>query len=70
MCVIAGGVGGIALLYDAYGCLISDVTADAAAFPRRADTHYCKQYYSSWKRAANTAPRLPRYHSVISVFVG
>jgi hypothetical protein len=33
---------------------ISDVAADATAFPRRDGTQYCIQYYSSWTRAADT----------------
>lgn len=47
-------VGGIVLLCDSYGGKISDVAADATAFPRRAGTQYCIQYYSEWARAAVT----------------
>jgi FAD/FMN-containing dehydrogenase len=47
-------VGGIALLCDAYGGKIADVAADATAFPRRAGTQFCIQYYSSWARATDT----------------
>lgn len=51
-------VGGIALLCDAYGGKIADVAADATAFPRRAGTQYCIQYYTSWQRAADTPTHL------------
>ena len=51
-------VGGIVLLCDSYGGKISDVAADATAFPRRAGTQYCIQYFSSWTRAADTPARL------------
>ena len=47
--------GAIALLCDSYGGKIADVAADATAFPRRAGTQYCIQYFSSWSRAADTA---------------
>jgi FAD/FMN-containing dehydrogenase len=47
--------GGIALLCDAYGGKIADVAADATAFPHRAGTQFCIQYFASWQRAADTA---------------
>lgn len=50
--------GGVVLLCDSYGGKIADVAADATAFPRRAGTQYCIQYYSSWTRAADTPARL------------
>ena len=49
---------GIVLLCDSYGGKIADVAADATAFPRRAGTQYCIQYYSSWTRAADTPAHL------------
>lgn len=49
---------GIALLCDAYGGKIADVAADATAFPRRADTQYCVQYFMTWTRAADTPAHL------------
>ena len=49
---------GIALLCDAYGGKIADVAADATAFPRRAGTQFCIQYYTSWQRAADTAAHI------------
>jgi len=52
------GPGGIVLLCDSYGGKIADVAADATAFPRRAGTQYCIQYYSSWTRAADTPAHL------------
>ena len=45
--------GGVVLLCDAYGGRISDVAAPDTAFPRRAGTQYCIQYYSEWLRAAD-----------------
>ena len=50
--------GGIVLLCDSYGGRIADVAADATAFPRRAGTQYCIQYFSSWSRSADTAAHL------------
>ena len=56
--------GGIVLLCDSYGGKISDVAADATAFPRRAGTKYCIQYYSSWTRAADTPAHLAQVAKV------
>ncbi len=56
--------GGIVLLCDSYGGKISDVPADATAFPRRAGTQYCIQYYSSWTRAADTPTHLAQVAKV------
>jgi hypothetical protein len=56
--------GGIVLLCDSYGGKISDVAADATAFPRRAGTQYCIQYYSSWTRAADTPTHLAQVAKV------
>jgi hypothetical protein len=47
-------VGGIAVLCDAYGGVISDVAAADTAFPRRGGTQYCIQYFSSWLHPADT----------------
>jgi FAD/FMN-containing dehydrogenase len=47
-------VGGVVLLCDSYGGKIADVAPDATAFPRRAGTQFCIQYYSSWTRAVDT----------------
>jgi hypothetical protein len=52
--VAALPAGGVVLLCDSYDGKISDVAADATAFPRRDGTQYCIQYYSSWTRAADT----------------
>jgi len=56
--------GGIALLCDAYGGKIADVAADATAFPRRAGTQFCIQYYTSWARAADTAAHVANVSKV------
>ncbi|WP_217571481.1 FAD-binding oxidoreductase [Mesorhizobium sp. GbtcB19] len=55
---------GIVLLCDSYGGKIADVAADATAFPRRAGTQYCIQYFSSWSRAADTPARLAQIAKV------
>jgi hypothetical protein len=57
-------VGNIVLLCDSYGGKISDVAADATAFPRRAGTQYCIQYFSSWTRAGDTPTRLAQVAKV------
>jgi FAD/FMN-containing dehydrogenase len=56
--VAALPAGGIALLCDAYGGKIADVAADATAFPHRAGTQFCIQYYTEWERAADTPAHL------------
>jgi FAD/FMN-containing dehydrogenase len=56
--VAALPAGGIALLCDAYGGRIADLAADATAFPRRAGTQYCIQYYTEWNRAADSPAHL------------
>jgi FAD/FMN-containing dehydrogenase len=57
-------VGGIVLLCDSYGGKIADPAPDATAFPRRAGTQYCIQYFSSWSRAADTAAHLAQVTKV------
>jgi FAD/FMN-containing dehydrogenase len=54
----ASANGSIALLCDGYGGKIADVAAADTAFPRRAGTQFCIQYYSSWTRAADTPAHL------------
>jgi hypothetical protein len=56
--------GAIVLLCDSYGGKIADVAADATAFPRRAGTQYCIQYFSSWNRAADTSTHLAQVAKV------
>jgi FAD/FMN-containing dehydrogenase len=56
--------GAIVLLCDSYGGKIAEVAADATAFPRRAGTQYCIQYYSSWTRAADTPAHLAQVAKV------
>ena len=43
---------------DAYGGAVADIAADATAFPHRAGTRYCIQYYSSWASGTDTAKHL------------
>ena len=64
--VAAVPVGGIVLLCDSYGGKIADVASDATAFPHRAGTLYCIQYYSSWSRAADTPVHLAQVASVFA----
>ena len=59
-----GAASGIVLLCDSYGGKIADMAADATAFPRRAGTQYCIQYFSSWTRAADTPAHLAQVASV------
>lgn len=59
--------GAIALLCDAYGGKIAEVAADATAFPRRAGTQFCIQYYSSWDRAADSPTHLANVANVYAV---
>ena len=56
--------GAIVLLCDSYGGKIADVGAGATAFPRRAGTQYCIQYFSSWSRAADTSTHLAQVAKV------
>jgi FAD/FMN-containing dehydrogenase len=51
-------VGGLAVLCDAYGGAIADPAATDTAFPRRAGTQYCIQYFSSWLDPADTPSHL------------
>jgi FAD/FMN-containing dehydrogenase len=54
----ASAAGSVALLCDGYGGKIADVAATDTAFPRRAGTQFCIQYYSSWTRPADTPAHL------------
>ena len=56
--------GGLVLLCDSYGGRIADIAPEATAFPRRAGTQYCIQYFSSWGRAADTPSRLAQISRV------
>ena len=51
-------IGAIALLCDAYGGRIADPAPTDTAFPRRAGTQYCIQYFSSWQHANETPGHL------------
>jgi FAD/FMN-containing dehydrogenase len=55
MMAAASQAGSVALLCDGYGGKIADVAATDTAFPRRAGTQFCIQYYSSWTKASDTA---------------
>jgi FAD/FMN-containing dehydrogenase len=54
----ASTAGTVALLCDSYGGKIADVAAADTAFPRRAGTQFCIQYYSSWMHASDTPAHL------------
>jgi FAD/FMN-containing dehydrogenase len=64
MMAATAAASGIVLLCDAYGGKIADIAADATAFPRRAGTQYCIQYYASWQRAADTPARVAQVANV------
>jgi FAD/FMN-containing dehydrogenase len=49
---------------DAYGGAVADVAPDATAFPHRAGTLYCIQYYSSWASSADTSQRVKYMHDL------
>ena len=53
--LLAGKTGEVAILCDAYGGAIGNVSADATAFARRAGTLYSVQYYTSWQGPAGTS---------------
>jgi FAD/FMN-containing dehydrogenase len=55
MMAAASQASSVALLCDGYGGKIADVAATDTAFPRRAGTQFCIQYYSSWTKASDTA---------------
>jgi hypothetical protein len=56
--VAAVPVGGIAVLCDAYSGQIGNVPVADTAFPRRAGTQYCIQYFSSWQNAPQSGSHL------------
>ena len=58
MMMAASAASTVALMCDGYGGKIADVAAADTAFPRRAGTQFCIQYYSSWSRAAYTPAHL------------
>jgi FAD/FMN-containing dehydrogenase len=57
-------VGGLAVLCDAYGGAIADPAATDTAFPRRAGTQCCIQYFSSWLHSADTPSHLANVANV------
>jgi hypothetical protein len=57
-------VGGLAVLCDAYGGAIADLAATDTAFPRRAGTQYCIQYFASWLDPADTPSHLANVANV------
>jgi FAD/FMN-containing dehydrogenase len=64
--------GGVVLLCDAYGGKIADVDAADTAFPRRAGTQYCIQYYSEWLRAADAPAHIAnvaKIHAAMQPFM-
>ena len=58
MMAAAASASSVALLCDGYGGKIADVAAADTAFPRRAGTQFCIQYYSSWMNASDTPSHL------------
>ena len=62
--VAAVPVGGIAVLCDAYGGQIGNVSVADTAFPRRDGTQYCIQYFSSWQDASQSGSHLTNIANV------
>jgi len=62
--VAAVPVGGIAVLCDAYGGQIGNVSVADTAFPRRDGTQYCIQYFSSWQNASQSGAHLTNVANV------
>ena len=62
--VAAVPVGGIAVLCDAYGGQIGNVSVADTAFPRRGGTQYCIQYFSSWQNASQSGSHLTNVANV------
>ncbi len=58
MMAAAAQASSVALLCDGYGGKIADVAASDTAFPRRAGTQFCIQYYTSWMKASDTASHI------------
>ena len=55
---------GLTLLFDHYGGAIADVDSSATAFPHRAGTIYCIQYYTGWANSADNRARTTWLQSV------
>lgn len=62
--IAAVPVGGIAVLCDAYGGQIGNVSVADTAFPRRDGTQYCIQYFSSWQNASQSGSHLANVANV------
>jgi hypothetical protein len=62
-------VGGIAVLCDAYGGAIADPAATDTAFPRRAGTQCCIQYFSSWLDPADTPSNVANVYAAMRPYL-
>jgi FAD/FMN-containing dehydrogenase len=60
-------VSGVSLLCDAYGGKIADVAAADTAFPRRAGTQFCIQYYS--QNLADSPSRVAKLYNAMRPFM-
>ena len=64
MMAAAAAASGVVMLCDAYGGRIADTAADATAFPRRAGTQYCIQYYAEWLKAADSSAHIAQVNKL------
>ena len=64
MMAAVAAASGVVMLCDAYGGKIADMAADATAFPRRAGTQYCIQYYAEWLKASDTTARIAQVNKL------
>jgi FAD/FMN-containing dehydrogenase len=58
--IMSWPLGNVAALCDAYGGAISQLAANATAFPHRGAGTYSIQYYARWTNGADSAVRLAR----------
>jgi FAD/FMN-containing dehydrogenase len=64
MMAAAAAGSGVVMLCDAYGGKIADTAADASAFPRRAGTQFCIQYYAEWLKASDSPGRIAQVNNL------
>ncbi len=64
MMAAAAAGSGVVMLCDAYGGKIADTAADASAFPRRAGTQFCIQYYAEWQKASDSPAHIAQVNNL------
>jgi FAD/FMN-containing dehydrogenase len=62
--IMSWPAGNVAALCDAYGGAISQLAANATAFPHRGPGTYSIQYYSRWASGADSTTRIARLKQV------